>query len=83
MFYYDPVTIQEADKAYMKLQFEQLGWNTTQAIGIKLKWIEDRLIEQQDSKWIFVIGNYYRFSQICIYSQLSINAPRNHKKSCI
>ena len=56
MFYYYFTEREEAEHLSMKYNFEKFGWNNMQAIEDKLNWIEDRLIEQQDSKWIFVVG---------------------------
>ncbi|RIA86776.1 Metallo-dependent phosphatase-like protein [Glomus cerebriforme] len=58
IFFYTPAELEEVDKVIMKQQFERFGWNNTQAIEEKLKWVEDRLIEQQNSKWIFVVGHH-------------------------
>jgi tartrate-resistant acid phosphatase type 5 len=40
----------------LKQQLKKFGWDSLQAKEDKLKWIEDRLVEQQNSKWIIVVG---------------------------
>ncbi|CAG8439870.1 uncharacterized protein OCT59_013546 [Rhizophagus irregularis] len=55
IFYYEPL---DPDKVNMLPQLKRFGWNTIKAIEDKLKWIEDRLIEQQNSTWIFVVGHH-------------------------
>jgi tartrate-resistant acid phosphatase type 5 len=56
IFYYNSTDLEEAERLPLKRQLNQFGWNSIQAKEDKLRWIEDRLIEQQDSKWIFVVG---------------------------
>ncbi|CAG8777736.1 13247_t:CDS:2, partial [Funneliformis caledonium] len=48
---------EEAEHLGLKYNFEKFGWQSLLAIEEKFKWIEDRLIEQQSSKWIFVVGH--------------------------
>jgi tartrate-resistant acid phosphatase type 5 len=58
MFYYEPSDYEDPERLNMLSQLKQFGWYSVEAINEKLKWIEDKLAEQQDSKWIFVVGKY-------------------------
>ncbi|CAB4390727.1 unnamed protein product [Rhizophagus irregularis] len=56
IFFYEPEDTEDRPKLINQLI--EVGWDTVQTINDKLKWIEDRLIEQQDTKWIFVVGHH-------------------------
>lgn len=55
VFYYNVDTI-EAKMEGLRTNLLNFGLHTQQAIEDKLKWIEQRLIENQDADYIFVIG---------------------------
>ncbi|CAG8649804.1 uncharacterized protein OCT59_021805 [Rhizophagus irregularis] len=71
VFYYNVDTI-EAKMEGLRTNLLNFGLHTQQAIEDKLKWIEQRLIENQDADYIFVIGHH---PLIGICSQVS-NLPR-------
>ncbi|CAG8525385.1 13014_t:CDS:2 [Funneliformis mosseae] len=58
IFYYDPKELNDTERLHMKQNFEKFGWDNMQTIEDKLKWIEDKLIEQRKTKWIFVVGHH-------------------------
>ncbi|GBB99549.1 hypothetical protein RclHR1_03560004 [Rhizophagus clarus] len=58
LLFYNSTDLEEADKVLLQQQLKRFGWDSSQAKEDKLKWIEDKLIEQQDSKWIFVVGHH-------------------------
>ncbi|CAG8566337.1 8622_t:CDS:2, partial [Paraglomus occultum] len=55
IFFYDEA-LQKAKGMFDN--FKIMGWDKDGAVEEKLKWIEDRLVENQDAKWIFVIGHH-------------------------
>jgi tartrate-resistant acid phosphatase type 5 len=56
VFYYNVDTIIEVKMEGLKTNLLNFGLHTQQAIQDKLKWIEQRLIENQDADYIFVVG---------------------------
>ena len=56
VFYYNVETIIEVKMEGLKTNLLNFGLYTQQAIEDKLKWIEQRLIENQDADYIFVVG---------------------------
>ncbi|RIA84886.1 Metallo-dependent phosphatase-like protein [Glomus cerebriforme] len=55
LFFYEYDWIQNDG---MKNNFNTLGWDNNKEVEMKLRWIEQQLIEQQDANWIFVAGHH-------------------------
>nr|CAG8434005.1 13830_t:CDS:2 [Entrophospora candida] len=58
VFAYDVNEIVEEKMQGLKTNLLAFGWHKKKIIEKKFKWIEDRLIENQDAKWIFVVGHH-------------------------
>ncbi|CAJ0828974.1 9362_t:CDS:10 [Entrophospora sp. SA101] len=58
VFAYDVDEIVEEKMQGLKTNLLAFGWHKKKVIEKKFKWIEDRLIENQDAKWIFVVGHH-------------------------
>ncbi|KAG9288457.1 hypothetical protein G9A89_015663 [Geosiphon pyriformis] len=57
LFFYDYNKLDQSKKV-MKENFLMMGWNLESAVEEKIKWIEQKLIENQDAKWILVVGHH-------------------------
>ncbi|RHZ74054.1 hypothetical protein Glove_227g151 [Diversispora epigaea] len=57
IFYYEYNELDDVNNLF-KSNFYDLGFNNEDALITKMKWIEEKLAENQDSEWIFVVGHH-------------------------